>query len=158
MKTKTETWHGPAMAAPSLSSSEGKGVNAEENGIPIPFRPEGKIHIHYPKELKFHVTLEALREKIPQNELGAIYGVPQSLVSIWKKAAVDAVRSNIHYKQRKRGEALGLISDPLTEDAFIPIPPAEIARHLCELLRAAARQIERNPAILQQLVGQELAD
>lgn len=128
------------------------------DGIPRPFRPEGGIHARYPKELKFHVTMEALREKIPQGELGAMYGVPQTLISIWKKAAVEAIRSNIHYKPRKRREALAPIPDQASEDESLPMTPTGTAQQFCEVLRAAARRIERDPAILEHLVGQGSAD
>lgn len=160
MKTKAEAWQDQETPSSNFSSSEGpEGEDREDgDGIPRPFRPAGKIHIHYPKELKFHVTLEALREKIPQGEIGAMYGVPESLVSIWKKAAVEAIRGNIHYKQRKRREALGLSEHPAAEEGSPAVVPTETVQHLCQMMRAAARQIERDPAILEKLLGRGPAD
>lgn len=156
MKTKDENQHEQDSEAASFPGGEGGGGQSQvvEDGFPRPYRPEGKVHTRYPKELKLHVTLEALRERVPQGELGAMYGIPQSLISIWKKAAVEAIRSNIHYKQRKRREALGLAAEPdsgaeTTSDA---------ARHLCRILRDAARKIERDPAALEGLMKQDLAD
>ena len=129
----------------------------DEEGIPLPYRPEGKIHTRYPKELKFHVTLEALRERVPQCELGAMYGVPQSLISIWKKAAIETIRGNIHYKQRKRRAALNLMDDAQDDE---PLPPgtSDAVQHLCTILRGAVRQLERDPAALEKLMKSELED
>ncbi len=129
----------------------------DDEGIPLPYRPEGAIHIRYPKELKFHVTLEALRERVPQCELGAMYGVPQSLISLWKKAAIETIRGNIHYKQRKRRAALSLPEDPQDEQALPPVS-SEAVQHLCTILRGAVRQLERDPAALEKLMKSELAD
>ena len=136
---------------------EGRGGQPQfgGDGIPRPYRPEGKVHIRYPKELKFHVTLEALRERIPQCELGAMYGIPQSLISLWKKAAVETIRGNIHYKQRKRREALGLMEDPSQVAELLPPASAEAVQQLCSILRGAARQLERDPAALEQLMKRE---
>lgn len=160
MKTKAGTWNEQEAPVAPFSVFEGGGDEAREtgDGIPRPFRPEGRIHTHYPKELKLHVTLEALRERIPQSELGARYGIPQSLISIWKKAAVEAIQSNIHYKQRKRREALGLMLGPESEEESLPVAPAKTAQHVCHILRAAVRQIERDPAILERLEEQALGD
>lgn len=137
--------------------------------LPLPYRPEGKTHIHYPRELKVHVTLEALRERMPQAEIGEIYGVPQSLVSIWKKAAIEAIRGNIHYKTRKTqgstlfekvtsGALLGDGGEDEEDDAAPPELTPEAAQHLCSILRGAARQLEKDPAALKKLVRHELAD
>lgn len=144
----------------SFSGMEGAGDAPQfgGEGLPRPYRPEGKVHTRYPKELKFHVTLEALRERVPQGEIGAMYGVPQSLVSIWKKAAVETIRGNIHYKQRKRREALGLMEEPPQDDESVTVDPQQAVQHLCRILRGAARQLERDPAALNQLIKQELAD
>lgn len=144
----------------SFSGMEGAGDASRfgGEGLPRPYRPEGKVHTRYPKELKFHVTLEALRERVPQGEIGAMYGVPQSLVSIWKKAAVETIRGNIHYKQRKRREALGLMDEPPQSEEPPAVAPEQAVQHLCRILRGAARQLERDPAALNQLIKQELAD
>lgn len=160
MKSKAETWHGKDMPLATFSPMAGGGGRSEGkgDGLPRPYRPEGKLHTRYPKELKLHVILEALKERIPQGELGAMYGIPQSLISIWKKAAVEAIRSNIHYKQRKRREALGLVEDPAQDEDSDTVAPGEAAQQLCQILRVAARQIERDPAVLEHLVGQGLAD
>jgi transposase-like protein len=160
MKTKVETWPEQDSPMAIFSGMEGA-VDAPQlrgDGIPRPYRPEGKVHIRYPKELKLHVTLEALRERVPQSEIGATYGVPQSLVSIWKKAAVETIRGNIHYKQRKRREALGLMEDPAQEEELLPPASAEAVQQLCSILRGAARQLERDPAALEQLIKRELGD
>jgi transposase-like protein len=129
----------------------------DSEGVPLPYRPEGKIHTRYPKELKFHVTLEALRERVPQCELGAMYGVPQSLISIWKKAAIETIRGNIHYKQRKRRAALNLMDD-LQDDEPLPPVTSDAVQHLCTILRGAVRQLERDPAALEKLMKSELED
>ena len=139
-------------ALPTLDQVASPSPDADQ--LPRPYKPEGKIHLHYPKELKFHVTLEALREKIPQAEIGAAYGVPQSLISIWKQAAVEAIRENIHGKQRKRRRALVTPEDPTTEEAGSVPVQAETVRNFCRLLRGAARQLEQNPDAVEQLVRQ----
>ncbi len=160
MKTKLETWPDQDVPMVSFSGVEVGGDRPQfgGDGLPRPYRPEGKVHTRYPKELKFHVTLEALRERVPQSEIGAMYGIPQSLVSIWKKAAVETIRGNIHYKQRKRREALGLVEEPSQDDEAPNVAPAEAVQHLCRILRGAARQLERDPAALEQLIKRELVD
>jgi transposase-like protein len=160
MRTKVENGLEQDMPTASLPGVEGTGdqLRFGEDGLPRPYRPEGKVHTRYPKELKFHVTLEALRERVPQSEIGAIYGIPQSLVSIWKKAAVETIRGNIHYKQRKRREALGLIEEQSQDEESLDVAPAEAVQHLCRILRGAARQLERDPAALEQLIKREIGD
>jgi hypothetical protein len=129
---------------------------------PMPYKPEGKMHFHYPKELKMHVTLEALRERMPQCEIGEIYGVPQTLISIWKRAAIEAIRGNIHYKVRRTRASLQL-EEPQAEDAegdavpSFPEADPETLQHLCWILRGAARQLEKDPATLRQLIRGERA-
>jgi hypothetical protein len=153
-----------------LSENERRPAVGVPPSLPRPFRPEGKTHIHYPREFKIHVTLEALRERMPQCEIGEIYGVPQSLISIWKKAAVEAIRGNIHYKTRKtRGSMLlekvtsgaprgdGQEEEEEEGDAAPAELTPEAAQHLCSILRGAARQLERDPAALQKLIRHELA-
>lgn len=157
MKTEGLAEQDPSMGSFAEESVSGSPPPAGVHKLPRPYRPEGKANTHYPKDLKLHVTLEALRERLPQGELGAIYGIPQSLISIWKKAAVEAIRSNIHYKHRKRREALGLVADSASEEA-LSAAPADAVQHLCRILRDAARQIERDPAVLEKLVKQGLTD
>ncbi len=161
MKNNTARWN--EKVGPDSFTSE-RGVVSEGRpktdgeGIPLPYRPEGKTHIHYPKELKFHVTLEALRERVPQCEIGAMYGIPQSLISLWKKAAIETIRGNIHYKQRKRRGALNLLEDPSQEEEPLPAVSADAVQHLCSILRGAVRQLERDPAALTKLMKSELDD
>lgn len=161
MKTNTASWSEQEV----MDSFSNRGGVVSEcppkrdgEGVPLPYRPEGKIHIRYPKELKFHVTLEALRERIPQCELGAMYGVPQSLISIWKKAAIETIRSNIHYKQRKRRAALNLVEDASEDEEPLTPVSSDAVQHLCTILRGAVRQLERDPAALEKLMKSELED
>ena len=129
--------------------------------LPMPYKPEGKTHVHYPKELKMHVTLEALRERMPQSEIGEIYGVPQSLISIWKRAAIEAIRGNIHYKVRRTRASMQIDDEQAGDvegDAAPPFPEADSVtlQHLCWILRSAARQLEKDPAALRQLIRGEV--
>jgi hypothetical protein len=71
---------------------------------------------------------------------------------------VETIRGNIHYKQRKRREALGLMEDPAQEEELLPPASAEAVQQLCSILRGAARQLERDPAALEQLIKRELGD
>ena len=161
MKANTARWNEQQVPDSFSSGKEviaGSRPRTDGEGIPLPYRPEGKMHIHYPKELKLHVTLEALRERIPQCELGAMYGIPQSLISIWKKAAIETIRGNIHYKQRKRRAALNLLEDPSQEEEPLPAVSADAVQHLCSILRGAVRQLERDPAALEKLMKRELED
>jgi hypothetical protein len=87
-----------------------------------------------------------------------MYGIPQSLISLWKKAAIETIRGNIHYKQRKRRGALNLLEDPSQEEEPLPAVSADAVQHLCSILRGAVRQLERDPAALAKLMKSELDD
>jgi hypothetical protein len=84
--------------------------------------------------------------------------VPQSLISIWKQAAVEAIRDRIHCKQRKRRKPLGLPEDPLMEDVKPSVGSADAVEQFCRLLRGTARRLERDPAALEELVKQDSLD
>jgi len=160
MKSELEQLPGPEEPVAPDSSGQGweEPPLAERDGLPRPYRPEGRVHFRYPDELKFHITLEALRERVPQARLSAAYGVPQSLISIWKQAGVQAIHDKIHCKKRKRREALGLPEDPMMEDDKLSLGPADAVQQFCRLLRSTARQLERDPAALEELVKQGSLD
>jgi hypothetical protein len=159
MKAKTAIWieNPSGLSACNGEAPADESVLTAGNAVPMPYRPEGKFHVHYPKELKLRVTLEALREKMPQCEIGALYSVPQPLISIWKKAAIETIRDNIHYKPRKRraNPLAGEESAPGERPA--PGESLDSVQYLCSILRGAAQQLENDPAALQQLIRSDLA-
>lgn len=67
-----------------------------------PFRAEGKRNFEYPHELKVEVVMEVLRGTSKQAEIGERYGVPQSLVSIWRKTAIEGIVQSLDSKPRGR--------------------------------------------------------
>jgi transposase-like protein len=104
-----------------------------------PVMREGKTYLHYPKELKFQVVMDALRGKLTQVEIGMRYGVPQSLVSIWKKAAIQSIREGIGYRgrvhrpHRPRGSA-GVEAVGELEEAGSLVQISTMLRDAVELL------------------------
>lgn len=109
---------------------------------------EGRTYLHYPKELKFQVVMDALRGKFTQAEIGMRYGVPQSLVSIWKKAAIQSVREGIGYRgrvhrpHRPRGSAADGIGE--IEEAGSLVQVSTMLRDAVELLERvrSAKEME----------------
>jgi len=107
--------------------------------VPEPLRREGKSYLHYPKELKFQVVLEALQARRTQAEIGEMYGIPQSLISHWKKAAVESIRDSIDYRGRLRKSQASLSPEgglaPLQADSLLRVSAA---------LRETAALLERS--------------
>lgn len=127
---------GPARVVEAVATES---VDAGSRPLPEPLRREGKSYLHYPKELKFQVVLEALQARRTQAEIGEMYGIPQSLISHWKKAAVESIRDSIDYRGRLRKIQLSLAPDaavaPLQVDSLLKVSVA---------LRETAALLERS--------------
>lgn len=67
-----------------------------------PVRPEGKTNFEYPHELKVEVVLEVLKGNIRQSEIAERYGVPQPLISLWRKTAIEGMVKSLDGKRRGR--------------------------------------------------------
>lgn len=117
----------------------GEADEAVRPRVPEPLRREGKSYLHYPKELKFQVVLEALQARRTQAEIGEMYGIPQSLISHWKKAAVESIRDSIDYRGRLRKSQATLSPEgggvPLQADSLLKVSAA---------LRETAALLERS--------------
>jgi transposase-like protein len=70
-----------------------------------PVRPDGKANFEYPHELKVEVVLEVFKGNARQSEIGERYGVPQPLISLWRKTAIDGIVKSLDGKRRGRPPA-----------------------------------------------------
>jgi transposase-like protein len=70
-----------------------------------PVRPDGKTNFEYPHELKVEVVLEVFKGNSRQSEIGERYGVPQPLISLWRKTAIDGIVKSLDGKRRGRPPA-----------------------------------------------------
>jgi transposase-like protein len=70
-----------------------------------PVRPDGKSNFEYPHELKVEVVLEVFKENARQSEIGERYGVPQPLISLWRKTAIEGIVKSLDGKRRGRPPA-----------------------------------------------------
>lgn len=117
----------------------GEPVESFTTPLPEPVRREGKSYVHYPKELKFQVVLEALQARRTQAEIGEMYGIPQSLISHWKKAAVESIRDSIDYRGRLRK-----IQSSLSPDAAVAPLQVDSLLRVSVALRETAALLERS--------------
>lgn len=70
-----------------------------------PVRPDGKTNFEYPHELKVEIVLEVFKENARQSEIGERYGVPQPLISLWRKTAIEGIVKSLNGKRRGRPPA-----------------------------------------------------
>lgn len=92
-------------ADPEESSSESKMPMDWLAKGKRPVRPEGKTNLEYPHELKVEVVLEAFKGNIRQSEIAERYGVPQPLISLWRKTAIEGIVKSLDGKRRGRPPA-----------------------------------------------------
>lgn len=122
-----------------VRQAAGDPVDSVAAPLPEPVRREGKSYVHYPKELKFQVVLEALQARRTQAEIGEMYGIPQSLISHWKKAAVESIRDSIDYRGRLRK-----IQSSLSPDAAVAPLQVDSLLRVSVALRETAALLERS--------------
>ncbi len=57
----------------------------------------------FASDLKLKIILESISKQKSQNELGRLYNIPQSLISVWTKEALEVLRSHVEKPQNKTG-------------------------------------------------------
>lgn len=130
---------GPRGAARGVEAITQEAEDDARRPLPEPLRREGKSYLHYPKELKLQVVMEALQARRTQAEIGEMYGIPQSLISHWKKAAVESIRDSIDYRGRLRK-----IQSSLSPDAVVAPLQVDSLLKVSVALRETAALLERS--------------
>lgn len=77
-----------------------------------PIRPEGKTNFEYPHELKVEVVLEVFKGNLRQSEIAERYGVPQPLISLWRKTAIEGIVKSLDGSRRGRPPSVRGFSIP----------------------------------------------
>lgn len=96
---------GSQPADPDASSAESRTAMDWLAKGKRPVRPDGKTNFEYPHELKVEVVLEVFKENARQSEIGERYGVPQPLISLWRKTAIEGIVKSLDGKRRGRPPA-----------------------------------------------------
>jgi len=55
----------------------------------------------YSNELKLEIILETLKGEISQNQLSKHYDISQAIISLWRKAAIKAIQTNLECSPKR---------------------------------------------------------
>lgn len=104
-------------------------------------RPDGKTNFEYPHELKVEVVLEVFKGNCPQSEISERYGVPQPLISQWRKTAIDGIINSLNGKRRGRPPKKNIfaIGGELSEAEALVLRVGATLRENTELLENSLR-------------------
>ena len=103
--------------------------------------PDGRSNFEYPHELKVEVILEVFKGNARQSEISERYGVPQPLISLWRKAAIEGIVNSLHGKKRGRPPARSgfALVDDLSEAEALVLRLGATLKENTELLENSLR-------------------